>query len=195
MCTLRNFPNLIEHCIEWGRDKFNGLFVDGPADLVSFLDNPKAFVARCKVDGTTTTLIEKLNKCKELMKLKQNGSFEAVVAMAKEQFNAFFDFAIQDLLFTFPLDAKDKEGNPFWSGPKRAPKPITFDANNATHVNFIVPMANLIAVALGMKENRDVTAITDMAANAKVTAYVQKKADVQLPEEQKEGGNQPAAQA
>jgi ubiquitin-activating enzyme E1 len=26
MCTLRNFPNLIEHCIEWGRDSFNAMF-------------------------------------------------------------------------------------------------------------------------------------------------------------------------
>lgn len=26
MCTLRNFPNQIEHCIEWGRDQFNTLF-------------------------------------------------------------------------------------------------------------------------------------------------------------------------
>ena len=192
MCTLRNFPNLIEHCIEWGRDKFNGLFVDGPADLVSFLDHPKAFVARCKVDGTTSTLIEKLTKCKELLKIKKDGSFQACVAIAKEQFNTYYDHAIQDLLFTFPLDAKDREGNPFWSGPKRAPKPIKFDANNAAHINFIVPMANLIAVALGLKENRDVTAITDMAAQAQVSAYVQKKADVKLPEEEKEGGNQPA---
>jgi len=30
MCTMRNFPNLIEHCIEWGRDQFNGVFSDGP---------------------------------------------------------------------------------------------------------------------------------------------------------------------
>lgn len=22
MCTLRNFPHLIEHCIEWARDQF-----------------------------------------------------------------------------------------------------------------------------------------------------------------------------
>jgi len=44
MCTLRNFPNQIEHCIEWGRDKFNALFVDTPADLVSYLENPKLFL-------------------------------------------------------------------------------------------------------------------------------------------------------
>lgn len=45
MCTLRNFPNQIEHCIEWGRDKFNELFVEIPNDIVSYLDNPKLFVA------------------------------------------------------------------------------------------------------------------------------------------------------
>jgi ubiquitin-activating enzyme E1 len=48
MCTLRNFPNQIEHCIEWGRDKFNELFVDTPGDLKSFLDNKDAFVKNLK---------------------------------------------------------------------------------------------------------------------------------------------------
>ena len=27
MCTLRNFPHLIDHCIEWARDQFEALFV------------------------------------------------------------------------------------------------------------------------------------------------------------------------
>jgi Ubiquitin-activating enzyme active site len=27
MCTLKNFPNQIEHCIEWSRDLFEGSFV------------------------------------------------------------------------------------------------------------------------------------------------------------------------
>jgi ubiquitin-activating enzyme E1 len=48
MCTLRNFPNQIEHCIEWGRDKFNTLFADTPGDLISYLDNSKLFVAQLK---------------------------------------------------------------------------------------------------------------------------------------------------
>jgi ubiquitin-activating enzyme E1 len=34
MCTMRNFPNQIEHCIEWGRDKFNGIFTDKPQDTI-----------------------------------------------------------------------------------------------------------------------------------------------------------------
>jgi ubiquitin-activating enzyme E1 len=73
MCTLRNFPNLIEHCIEWGRDKFNELFVDGPADCVAYLDNPKAFLTRLKTGETSTTAIDKLSKNIKLMKMKKNG--------------------------------------------------------------------------------------------------------------------------
>lgn len=53
MCTLRNFPNQIEHCIEWGRDKFNELFVDTPGDLVTYLDNDKLFVAQAKQNSTS----------------------------------------------------------------------------------------------------------------------------------------------
>lgn len=176
MCTLRNFPNLIEHCIEWGRDKFNGSFVDGPSDLVSYLDNPKVFVGRMQSTETSTTMINTLQKCVDLIKLNQTQSFDACVALAVQQFNDFFDYSIRDLLFTFPLDAKDKEGNPFWSGPKRAPTAIAFDAQNPLHLNFVLPFANLIAVACGIPENRNATQVRDIAAAAKVPAYVAKKA-------------------
>ena len=37
MCTLRNFPSLIEHCIEWARAQFSDLFVDQAADAKKFL--------------------------------------------------------------------------------------------------------------------------------------------------------------
>ena len=40
MCTLRNFPNQIEHCIEWGRSAFNDLFVDKAAQAVDYLEKP-----------------------------------------------------------------------------------------------------------------------------------------------------------
>ena len=189
MCTLRNFPNLIEHCIEWGRDKFNGLFVDGPSDLVAYLDNTPAFMHRMKTTETTSTFVSALSKNIELIKFRQKADFGLCVAFAKTQFNQYFDYAIRDLLHTFPKDAKDKEGNPFWSGPKRAPTAVTFDASNPQHINFIVPAANLIAVALGLPECRDVTKITDMAATAEVAAYVQKTVKI---EEEKKDGAQPA---
>jgi ubiquitin-activating enzyme E1 len=75
MCTLRNFPNQIEHCIEWGRDKFNELFVDTPGDLVAYLDNPKLFVAKLKNDSTSSAVVASLQRICNLIKMRQAGSF------------------------------------------------------------------------------------------------------------------------
>ncbi len=52
-------------------------------------------------------------------------------------------------------------------------------------MNFVLPFANLIAVALGVPENRDLTAVTEMAAAAEHAPYVAKKVEVE--EEKKEG--------
>jgi len=48
MCTLRNFPNQIEHTIEWGRDQFNTLFCSRVQDAVEFLRDPEAFVKQLR---------------------------------------------------------------------------------------------------------------------------------------------------
>ena len=48
MCTMRNFPSQIEHCIEWGRDKFNGIFTDGPTDAVTFLEDHDKWMTEMK---------------------------------------------------------------------------------------------------------------------------------------------------
>jgi ubiquitin-activating enzyme E1 len=54
MCTLRNFPNQIEHCIEWGRHSFGDIFTDGPSDTVTYLENPKAYIAQLKTSTTSS---------------------------------------------------------------------------------------------------------------------------------------------
>lgn len=82
----------------------------------------------------------------------------------------------------FPADHKDKDGQPFWSGPKRCPSPVSFNSNDPRHINFVLTYANLIATALSIPENRDVKAVTLMATNAKTKAYVPKKITVKLEE-------------
>jgi ubiquitin-activating enzyme E1 len=44
MCTLKNFPYLIEHCIQWGRDYFEGLFASTSEKLVKFLSDPETYI-------------------------------------------------------------------------------------------------------------------------------------------------------
>merc|ERR1719382_1182615 len=37
VCTLKNFPNAIEHTIQWSRDLFEGLFKQAPEDANCYL--------------------------------------------------------------------------------------------------------------------------------------------------------------
>lgn len=46
MCTLRNFPNMIEHTIEWARDNFAGLFTIPAQQADEYLRGPKEFSER-----------------------------------------------------------------------------------------------------------------------------------------------------
>ena len=44
MCTLRNFPYLIDHCIEWARDYFEGEFASGSREYQKFAENPQGYL-------------------------------------------------------------------------------------------------------------------------------------------------------
>jgi len=93
------------------------------------------------------------------------------------------------LLSIFPKDHLDKDGQPFWSGPKRAPSATKFDVNNQTHLDFVEAYSYLIATSLNIKFSKDRVAIAKIAANTKVNAYVPKKIEVKLPEEEKNNNN------
>jgi ubiquitin-activating enzyme E1 len=121
--------------------------------------------------------------------MKKENSYDSCVKLAKETFNQYYDHSIRDLLSIFPKDHKDKDGQAFWSGPKRAPSPIVFDASNKMHIGFLMNYSNLIATALNIPTMSDVSAFTDLAAGMKVSDYVPKKIEVKTPEEEKEAAN------
>lgn len=71
--------------------------------------------------------------------------------IGREMFEEKFDWKIRNLLGVFPTDHLNNQGVPFWSGPKRAPVPVTFDPNDRLHVSFISSAANLLAYSLGIE--------------------------------------------
>lgn len=185
MCTMRNFPNAIEHCIEWGRDQFNTLFTDRAADAISFLDNQQAFVARLRQNNTSSGVRTALAEIKNVLDLRQANSFGQCMNVAMDVFNSSFNYNIQNLLSAFPKDHLDSQGSPFWSGPKRAPSPIAFDADNELHLQYVSAGANLIAFNLNLPQVRDLAKIREFARNATVAPYKAKKIKVETPEEAK----------
>jgi len=44
LCTLKNFPYQIEHTIQWGRDYFEGIFVEGPNEYQKYSENPGMYL-------------------------------------------------------------------------------------------------------------------------------------------------------
>ncbi|KAI5362641.1 putative ubiquitin/SUMO-activating enzyme E1, THIF-type NAD/FAD binding, ubiquitin-activating enzyme [Septoria linicola] len=152
MCTLRSFPNRIEHTIAWAKEMFNNVFT-APADIVNGYITQKDYLGSAlKQSGNEKQTLETLN---EFLVTSKPQSFDDCIEWARMQFEKHYNNAIQQLLYNFPKDSKTSSGQPFWSGPKRAPDALTFDANNETHYNFVLAGANLHAFNYGIKQITD----------------------------------------
>ena len=79
MCTLRNFPNEINHCIEYARDLFNKLFFDIPNDLTTYIDKPAGFVSQLKANTTSAGVVSSLSEIKKLVEYKRQADFKMCV--------------------------------------------------------------------------------------------------------------------
>lgn len=190
MCTLRSFPNLIEHCIEWGRANFEELFTQRVMDSIDLVKDQEQWLKDARQNETSSGVCEKLKNIKEFMHLKNNGSMLLCVQEARGICERFYDHDIRNLLNLLPEDHTNSNGTPFWSGPKRCPKAIPFDTEDPVIVSFVYNCANLIAVNLGLAPERDEGKIREMMKATKATEYVQKKVVVETPEEAKEREDQ-----
>ena len=142
MCTLRSFPNRIEHTIAWAKDLFHTYFV-GPPEVVNMYLTQKDYLGSAlKQSGNEKQTLETL---RDYLQTDKPESFDDCIEWARMQFEKQYNNAIQQLLYNFPKDSKTSTGQPFWSGPKRAPDPLKFDPENKTHYTFVLAGANLHA--------------------------------------------------
>jgi ubiquitin-activating enzyme E1 len=147
MCTLRSFPNKIEHTIAWARELFEGYFVK-PAETVNlYLSQPNYIESTMKQGGNEKATLEMI---RDFLVTDKPLSFEDCIIWARLQFEKQYNNAIQQLLYNFPKDSVSSSGQPFWSGPKRAPEPLKFDPKNEMHFGFVVAAANLHAFNYGI---------------------------------------------
>lgn len=148
MCTLKSFPNKIEHTIAWARELFEGYFVK-PAETVNlFLNQPNYIESTMKQGGNEKATLEMI---RDFLVTDKPLSFEDCIIWARLQFEKQYNNAIQQLLYNFPKDSVSSSGQPFWSGPKRAPEPLKFDTKDEMHFEFVVAAANLHAFNYGIK--------------------------------------------
>ena len=186
MCTMHNFPAMIEHCIEWGRDHFNEYFTDIISDAKQLLENDVKYYENLKKEGNTTMQLTKLKQIKELILLIDSNTFDKVIEFAVMQYTENYVYRIKQLLYNFPADYKNSDGSMFWSGSKRTPHPIPFDVNDELPFNFVKNYALILARTLSIKANIDDAYIKEVASKVKIPEFVPKKVQIKVSDKEPE---------
>lgn len=169
ICTLKNFPNAIEHTLQWARDMFEGLFRQSAENALQYLSDPEFIERTLKLPGVQP--IEILESVKIALVDERPKTIEDCATWARIHWQEQFSNQIKQLLYNFPPDQLTSTGQPFWSGPKRCPQPLTFDVNDPLHLDYIVAAANLKADVYGIPQNRDRNAIAEIVKKIAVCGY------------------------
>lgn len=151
MCTMHNFPAMIEHCIEWGRDHFNEYFTDVITESKKLLEDPVLFYKDLAKEGNTTLQYQKLKFIKEHIEIVKSKNFDDVIKYAVKTFTDNYDHRIQQLLHNFPADYKNNDGSMFWTGSKRVPHPIHYDSKEELCFSFVKYYSTILGKALSIK--------------------------------------------
>lgn len=172
ICTLKNFPNAIEHTLQWARDMFEGIFKQSAANAAQYISDPTFIERTLKLPGCQP--LEALESVKTALIDERPKTIEDCVKWARLHFQEQYSNQISQLLFNFPPDQQTSTGQPFWSGPKRCPVPIPFDVENAMHLDYVFATANLRAAVYGIPQLRDRAAIAGLVNKVQVPVFVPK---------------------
>ncbi|XP_051030948.1 ubiquitin-like modifier-activating enzyme 1 Y [Phodopus roborovskii] len=172
ICTLKNFPNAIEHTLQWARDEFDGLFKKSAQSVNQYLTDPKFMERTLQLSGTQT--LEVLAAVQRTLVLQRPNTWADCVTWAYRHWHTQYSDNIQQLLHNFPPDQLTSSGALFWSGPKRCPHPLTFDTNNPLHLDYVMAAANLFAQTYGLGGSQDRAAASKLLQTLQVPRFAPK---------------------
>ncbi|XP_062441552.1 ubiquitin-like modifier-activating enzyme 7 isoform X2 [Rhea pennata] len=181
LCTLRHFPQTIEHTLQWARDEFEGLFRLPAENVNRFLVDP--------------TFLEHLEAPKALEVLEQvqrslqerPRDWQDCVHWARQHWQSCYHNAISQLLLTFPPEHETSPGVAFWSGDRRCPHLLTFDPDDDTHVAYVMAAAHLFAQTHKVLARNDRAATQEILRNLVLPPFTpQEGLKIHIMEERQE---------
>ncbi|XP_051130239.1 ubiquitin-activating enzyme E1 1-like [Andrographis paniculata] len=149
MCTVHSFPHNIDHCLTWARSEFEGLLEKTPTEVNAYLSNPSEYVSAMKNAGDAQAR-DTLERVLECLDRDRCETFQDCITWARLKFEDYFSNRVKQLTYTFPEDAVTSSGAPFWSAPKRFPRPLEFSCEDMSHLNFVLSGAILRAETFGI---------------------------------------------
>eukprot|EP01130_Rhizamoeba_saxonica_P008666 TRINITY_DN3497_c0_g1_i1.p1 TRINITY_DN3497_c0_g1~~TRINITY_DN3497_c0_g1_i1.p1 ORF type:complete len:1135 (+),score=421.45 TRINITY_DN3497_c0_g1_i1:197-3406(+) len=185
MCTLRNFPHIIDHCIEWARAQFTEIFEDPPKDVVNFLEDKENFFRKLRKQNPVTKL-DILSSVKKHLDMADGADYTTCMKASFDFFIAQYRDRILNLIHAFPRDAVTKdddtgEESPFWTGSKRFPRAVELDLSDENQLNFLYTSSNLFAFMFGLPSivDKDEFRSTFEAANFDIPNWEPSQKDVE----------------
>ena len=183
MCTLHNFPNNIDHTIQWARDRFEGWFKREVEPVKMFKEQGEKYLETQKnqsiniLDQTLDLIIE--NGVRNVPKTTKE-----CVQWARAKYDVNYCNEIQALIDMNPEDSVTSDGIPFWHAPKRFPHVVPFNKENPVAREFVINGTHLIASVYGVKIDMSDEEIVEYSQTLSAVPYVSKK--VVMDQEEKE---------
>ena len=187
-CTLRHFPSLIQHCIEWSREYFFGYFGDKINKIRLFFSDYNSFKEEIHKKGSPLNQLNVLKDLKIYIDMIVKKDLKEMCEYAVNEYTKNFDHNIQLLLLSYPPDYKDKNGEDFWVGSKKIPSPIRYDPNDDLSLEYVYKLIYILCHALGIeftKEELNKEVIKKISSEIKIKEMDKelKKIDIDKEEE------------
>ncbi len=162
VCTLKNFPYMIEHTIQYARDVFEGKFNQSPNNLIKYIKNSG--------DINNLSLSELSNIIPEIKETIDNipNDYSDCISFGYKLWNELFKDQIMSLIEKYPPNHVTEQQIPFWSGTKKCPQPLQFNEKDELDIKFIEYTANLWAHVFDIKINKKINLITQIKKNYKL---------------------------
>uniref|UniRef100_A0A8K9UX32 Ubiquitin-activating enzyme E1 C-terminal domain-containing protein n=1 Tax=Oncorhynchus mykiss TaxID=8022 RepID=A0A8K9UX32_ONCMY len=129
-CTLKSFPAVIEHTIQWARDKFESAFAHKPTIYNMFWQTHSSAEAVLQRMQQRETLEGAFQVVKLLS--RRPSQWEHCIILARLKFDKYFKRKItccHDIVLSSHLCPCS--AGLFWQSPKRPPSPIEFDLKDS----------------------------------------------------------------
>ena len=172
MCTLRNFPTLINHCIEWARDNFDGYFVNIIKELKKLCENKQEYFKQFEKFPNYYEKIDDIKKVMEYTKFIINKNYDDCIEIAFNEYIKTFNNNIIQILADNPPDAINEDGSKFWSGNKRIPIPLPFDPENKLIILYIKKYSEILANSLSIPIINDDEYIKKKCLSFKIDKFI-----------------------
>lgn len=144
VCTIKNFPNMIQHTIHWARDNFE-IFNRAPNNVNMYLK-----------DSNYLNTLEGIDYSTAIKDINLYGSkFNEWIDCAEFAYNQWyqdFNYNIKQLLNSFPKDKMNEDGTLFWSAGKKCPEPLDFNVDNENHKNYLISLTRILCNICGIKQ-------------------------------------------